>query len=395
MQTKDLLDCSQDVLRAEKALEVQYEEYYEQLADQQSLSPEEQAALRSDVTREVEMLESESASDGFWDNLEKAQKVQQRVKQLRDKIEGQQKRKTQWDDLMTLCELGNEAEDETLVPEVEEGFAKLEAEIEEAKLSTLLTGEYDGSNAILTFHAGAGGTEAQDWAQMLYRMYTRWTERHGFTYQIMDYQDGDEAGIKSATIMIEGENAYGYLRGEHGVHRLVRVSPFDANARRQTSFASVEVMPDLPEDVEVEIRPEDIEMQVYRASGAGGQHVNKTSSAVRLIHKPTGVVVASQQERSQFQNKDNCMKMLRAKLVELKQQQHAEKISDIKGVQMKIEWGSQIRSYVFMPYQMVKDTRTGYETGNIDNVMDGDLDEIIDALVTADQAERLRSQGAD
>ena len=249
-------------------------------------------------------------------------------------------------------------------------------------MTTLLSGEYDNSNAILQFHAGAGGTEAQDWAQMLYRMYTRWTERHDFTYQILDYEDGDEAGIKSASIAIQGDNAYGLLKSENGVHRLVRVSPFDANARRQTSFAAVEVMPEIEDDDEVEIREEDIEMQVYRASGAGGQHVNKTSSAVRLIHKPTGIVVASQQERSQFQNKDNCMKMLRAKLVELKQQQHAEKISDIKGVQMKIEWGSQIRSYVFMPYQMVKDTRTGYETGNIDNVMDGDLDGFINAYLT-------------
>ena len=364
---------------------LQFDEYKVKL---NNLKPEldelEQALGLEAAQREAEMLESESASDGFWDNLEKAQKVQQRVKHLRDKLEGQQKRRTQWDDLMTLCELGNEMEDESLVPEVEEGFAKLEAEIEEAKLSTLLTGEYDASNAILTFHAGAGGTEAQDWAQMLYRMYTRWTERHGFTYQIMDYQDGDEAGIKSATIMIEGENAYGYLRGEHGVHRLVRVSPFDANARRQTSFASVEVMPDLPEDVEIEIRPEDIEMQVYRASGAGGQHVNKTSSAVRLIHKPTGIVVASQQERSQFQNKDNCMKMLRAKLVELQMQEKAEKISDLKGVQLKIEWGSQIRSYVFMPYQLVKDNRTGYETSAINSVMDGDLDGFINAYLTAE-----------
>ena len=330
------------------------------------------------------MLESESASDGFWDNLEKAQKVQQRVKQLRNKIEGQQKRKTQWDDLMTLCELGNEAEDESLVPEVEEGFAALVAAVEDAKLSTLLTGEYDNSNAILTFHAGAGGTEAQDWAQMLYRMYTRWAERHGYNYQVIDYLDGDEAGIKSATILIEGENAYGHLKSEHGVHRLVRVSPFDANARRQTSFAALEVMPEIPDDVEVDIRPEDIEMQVFRSSGAGGQHINKTSSAVRLIHKPTGIVVSSQQERSQFQNRDTCMKMLRSKLVELQMQAHAEKISDLKGVQMKIEWGSQIRSYVFMPYQLVKDTRTGYETSNVGGVMDGDLDGFINAYLKAE-----------
>ncbi len=249
-------------------------------------------------------------------------------------------------------------------------------------MATLLSGEYDGCNAILQFHAGAGGTEAQDWAQMLYRMYTRWVERKGFTYKILDYEDGDEAGIKSAAISIEGENAYGLLKSENGVHRLVRVSPFDANARRQTSFAAIEVMPELENDESIEIRDEDIEMQVYRASGAGGQHVNKTSSAVRLIHKPTGIVVASQQERSQFQNKDNCMKMLRAKLLELKAQQHAEKISDIKGVQMKIEWGSQIRSYVFMPYQMVKDTRTAFETANIDAVMDGDLDGFLNAYLT-------------
>ena len=316
---------------------LQFDEYKVKL---NNLRPEledlDQALGLEAAQREAEMLESESASDGFWDNLEKAQKVQQRVKQLRNKIEGQQKRKTQWDDLMTLCELGNEAEDESLVPEVEEGFAALVAAVEDAKLSTLLTGEYDNSNAILTFHAGAGGTEAQDWAQMLYRMYTRWAERHGYNYQVIDYLDGDEAGIKSATILIEGENAYGHLKSEHGVHRLVRVSPFDANARRQTSFAALEVMPEIPDDVEVDIRPEDIEMQVFRSSGAGGQHINKTSSAVRLIHKPTGIVVSSQQERSQFQNRDTCMKMLRSKLVELQMQAHAEKISDLKGEQMKI-----------------------------------------------------------
>lgn len=362
---------------------LQFDEYKVKL---NNLRPEledlDQALGLEAAQREAEMLESESASDGFWDNLEKAQKVQQRVKQLRNKIEGQQKRKTQWDDLMTLCELGNEAEDESLVPEVEEGFAALVAAVEDAKLSTLLTGEYDNSNAILTFHAGAGGTEAQDWAQMLYRMYTRWAERHGYNYQVIDYLDGDEAGIKSATILIEGENAYGHLKSEHGVHRLVRVSPFDANARRQTSFAALEVMPEIPDDVEVDIRPEDIEMQVFRSSGAGGQHINKTSSAVRLIHKPTGIVVSCQTQRDQFQNRETCMRMLRSKLIEIKEREHLDKISDIKGAQLKIEWGSQIRNYVFMPYTLVKDTRTGFETSNVNAVMDGALDGFINAYLT-------------
>ena len=343
----------------------------------------EQALNLDEAARQVDFLEAQCAADGFWDNPENSQKVLQKLKQEKNKLESQAKRRSSWDDMMVLCEMGNEEEDESLLPELEEEYATLIQSMESARLQTLLTGEYDASNAILAFHAGAGGTEAQDWAQMLYRMYTRWAERHGFTYKIMDYQEGDEAGLKSATIMIEGENAYGYLRGEHGVHRLVRVSPFDANARRQTSFASVEVMPDLPEDADIEIRPEDIEMQVYRASGAGGQHVNKTSSAVRLIHLPTGVVVSCQTERSQFQNKDNCMKMLRAKLVELQMQEKAEKISDLKGVQLKIEWGSQIRSYVFMPYTLVKDTRTGYETSNVNAVMDGDLDGFINAYLTA------------
>ena len=343
----------------------------------------EQALNLDEAARQVDFLEAQCAADSFWDNPENSQKVLQKLKQEKNKLESQAKRRSSWDDMMVLCEMGNEEEDESLLPELEEEYATLIQSMESARLQTLLTGEYDASNAILAFHAGAGGTEAQDWAQMLYRMYTRWAERHGFTYKIMDYQEGDEAGLKSATIMIEGENAYGYLRGEHGVHRLVRVSPFDANARRQTSFASVEVMPDLPEDADIEIRPEDIEMQVYRASGAGGQHVNKTSSAVRLIHLPTGVVVSCQTERSQFQNKDNCMKMLRAKLVELQMQEKAEKISDLKGVQLKIEWGSQIRSYVFMPYTLVKDTRTGYETSNVNAVMDGDLDGFINAYLTA------------
>ena len=363
---------------------LQFDEYKVKLNNLRPQLDELEKALNLDSTaQEVDFLEAESASDGFWDNPEKSQRVLQKLKQLKSKLESQAKRRSSWEDMMVLCEMGNEEEDESLLPELEEEYNALVQSMESARLQTLLTGEYDASNAILAFHAGAGGTEAQDWAQMLYRMYTRWAERHGFTYKVMDYQEGDEAGIKSATIMIEGENAYGFLHGEHGVHRLVRVSPFDANARRQTSFASVEVMPDLPDDVEVEIRPEDIEMQVYRASGAGGQHVNKTSSAVRLIHIPTGVVVSCQTERSQFQNRDNCMKMLRAKLVELQMQEKAEKISDLKGVQLKIEWGSQIRSYVFMPYTLVKDTRTGYETSNVNGVMDGDLDGFINAYLTA------------
>jgi len=250
------------------------------------------------------------------------------------------------------------------------------------RLGTLLTGEYDANNAILTFHAGAGGTEAQDWTSMLYRMYNMWADRHGYKVKVMDFLDGDEAGIKSATIMIEGENAYGFLKSEHGVHRLVRVSPFDSAGRRHTSFAAVEVMPEIANDSEIELRDEDIKMDVYRSSGAGGQKVNKTSSAVRLTHIPTGIVVASQVERSHFQNLENCRNMLRARLAEIKEREHLEKISDIKGVQMKIEWGSQIRSYVFMPYQLVKDLRTDYETGGIQSVMDGNLDGFINAFLS-------------
>ena len=340
--------------------------------------------------REVEELEEKTGDPNFWNDVSASQKVLQRTKQLKNKLENHARLVGQWEDLTTLVEMAMEEDDESLLPEVQEGYDKLESALEEANLATLLTGEYDASNAILTLHAGAGGTEAQDWCQMLFRMYTRWGERHNFTVKILDYEDGEEAGIKSAAISIEGENAYGFLRSENGVHRLVRISPFDANARRQTSFAAVEVMPEIEDDNSVEIRQEDIEMQVYRASGAGGQHVNKTSSAVRLIHRPTGVVVSSQQERSQVQNRENCMKMLRAKLMEMKAQQHAEKISDIKGVQMKIEWGSQIRSYVFMPYTLAKDTRTGFENGNITAVMDGDLDGFINAYLTASATGELK-----
>ncbi len=370
---------------------IEYDAYKQKLS---AMEPELQklsAALNLDSARhEIARLEAEAAVDGFWNDRENSQKVLQRTKQLQNKVAKYDRLVSQWEDLTTLVEMAIEEDDSSLLEEVTESYSTLESAVEEANLATLLSGEYDANNAILTFHAGAGGTEAQDWCQMLYRMYTRWAERHGFTYQIMDYEDGDEAGIKSASISIEGENAYGYLKSENGVHRLVRVSPFDANARRQTSFAALEVMPDLPDDNSIEIRPEDIEMQVYRSSGAGGQHVNKTSSAVRLIHLPTGVVVSCQTERSQFQNRDNCMRMLRAKLMEMKAQQHAEKISDIKGVQMKIEWGSQIRSYVFMPYQLVKDTRTGYETSNVNGVMDGDLDGFITAYLTANAVGELK-----
>lgn len=364
---------------------LQFDEYKTKLlAMKPTISDLAEALGLESAAQELDLLQAESAADGFWNDMEHAQKVTTRIKNLQDKIEEQHKRETALEDLLTLCEMGQEMEDESLVEEVQEGLEQLEHDLEKARLATLFTGEYDHLNCMLTIHAGAGGTEAQDWASMLFRMYTRWAERQGFKWETLDYEDGDEAGIKSATIMVTGENAYGYLRGENGVHRLVRISPFDSNARRQTSFAAVEVMPDLPDDVEVEIRPEDVEMQVYRSSGAGGQHINKTSSAVRLIHKPTGIVVASQQQRSQFQNKDTCYRMLRDKLVQLQMQAHAEKISDLKGVQMKIEWGSQIRSYVFMPYQMVKDNRTGFETSNIGAVMDGNLDGFINAYLTCE-----------
>ncbi len=334
-----------------------------------------------DAKREIAELEAESAKDGFWNDLDRSQKVQKRMKQLQQKCEKYEKLCSTWDDLMVICEMALEENDDSMLAELESDYAKLEGDLEAMRLSTLLSGEYDANNAILSIHPGAGGTEAQDWAQMLYRMYTRWAERHGYTYTLMDWQDGEEAGIKSATIKIEGENAYGYLKSEHGVHRLVRISPFDASGRRQTSFAAVEVMPEITDTGEIELRDEDIKMDVVRSSGAGGQKVNKTSSAVRLTHIPTGIVVSSQVERSHFQNLENCREMLRAKLAEIKEREHLEKISDIKGVQMKIDFGSAIRSYVFMPYTLAKDARTGYENGNINAVMDGDIDGFINAYL--------------
>ena len=331
--------------------------------------------------KEIEELEGQSARDGFWNDVEKSQRVQKRLKQLKSKVENYQKLCSGWDDLMTLCEMAIEEDDDSMLPELQSEYADFEKKLEETRLGTLLTGEYDANNAILTFHAGAGGTEAQDWTQMLYRMYNMWADRHGYTVKLMDYLDGDEAGIKSATIMIEGENAYGFLKSEHGIHRLVRISPFDSSGRRHTSFSAIEVMPEISDDNEIELRDEDIKMDVYRSSGAGGQKVNKTSSAVRLTHIPTGIVVSSQVERSHFQNLENCRNMLRARLAEIKEREHLEKISDIKGVQQKIEWGSQIRSYVFMPYTLAKDHRTGFENGNIQNVMDSDIDGFINAFL--------------
>ena len=370
---------------------IEYDTYKQKLG---AMEPElEKLAAALDLENakaEIAKLEKEQADENFWSDLENSQKVLQRTKQLQHKVDKHAKLVSQWEDLTTLVEMAIEEDDASLLPEISEGYTALESAVEEANLDTLLSGEYDNNNAILNFHAGAGGTEAQDWCQMLYRMYMRWAERHDFKFETIDYLDGDEAGIKSASVIISGENAYGYLKGESGVHRLVRISPFDASGRRQTSFAALEVMPDIADDNEVEIRPEDLKVDTYRSSGAGGQHVNKTESAIRITHIPTGVVVSCQTERSQHQNREYAMRMLRSKLVEIKMQQHAEKIADIKGVQMKIEWGSQIRSYVFMPYTLAKDHRTGYENGNIQAVMDGDIDGFITAYLTANATGDLK-----
>ena len=330
------------------------------------------------ATERYNVLQEEIAKEGFWDDLEHSQKVLQESKTLENRINSYKKMQSELEDIITLIELSLEEGETESTPDMN---AECDAFIK--KLASLLTGEYDHSNAILTFHAGAGGTEAQDWAEMLYRMYNRWAERHHFKVTTLDYLDGDEAGLKSASILIEGENAYGFLKSESGVHRLVRVSPFDASGRRHTSFSAVEVMPEIDDNMEVDIRPEDIKMDVFRSSGAGGQHINKTSSAVRLTHLPTGIVVSCQTQRSQFQNKEYAMKMLKSKLVEIKEREHLDKIADIKGVQKEIAWGAQIRSYVFMPYTLAKDHRTSFENGNIQAVMDGDLDGFINAYLKA------------
>ena len=372
---------------------IEYDSYKQKLLAMDETFENLFKALEIEQARqELNRLELEAHEDGFWNDLERSQKNQMRSKQLQNKIHRYEKLVSTRDDLLALIDMGTEMDDASLLPELEEGYKKLEADVEQARLTTLLSGEYDNCNAILTFHAGAGGTEAQDWAQMLYRMYMQWANKHGFEFEMLDYLDGDEAGLKSATVMVKGENAYGYLKGENGVHRLVRVSPFDANARRQTSFAALEVMPELPEDIEVEIRPEDIEMQVYRSSGAGGQHVNKTSSAVRLIHKPTGIVVSCQEERSQLQNRAKCMAMLASKLYEAERERVEGAITSERRAQVGSGMRNErIRTYNF-PQNRVTDHRLTGENKNfnISAVMNGDLDPIIDALTMQEQAEKLR-----
>ena len=329
----------------------------------------------------LQELEAKTAKPDFWNDTENSQKILSEISKLSGKIKEFEKLKNNFDDLETLVELSCQENDDSSAEEIKQQFKSIKKELKQQTLSTLLTGEYDSQNAILTFHAGAGGTESQDWAEMLCRMYTRWAEKHKYKVKMLDFLDGEEAGFKSASLLVEGTNAYGYLKGENGVHRLVRISPFDASGRRHTSFASLEVIPEINDEIKIDINPEDIKMDVLRASGAGGQHVNKTSSAVRLTHIPTGIVVACQNERSQFQNRDTAMKILKSKLIEIKEREHLEKIEDIKGIQKEISWGSQIRSYVFMPYTLVKDHRTGCEVGNVEAVMNGELDEFIDAYL--------------
>ena len=340
------------------------------------------SALKIEKLKEnVKTLEAQTVEEGFWDNQENSSAVLQELKRTKDKIDVYEKLVQRVEDAITLAEMGIEENDESVSDEVESEAKNIEKAIEQMNIETLLSGPYDKNNAILSFHPGAGGTEAQDWASMLYRMYTRWAEKHGYTVKLLDWLDGDEAGLKSATILIEGVNAYGYMKSENGVHRLVRVSPFDASGRRHTSFASVEVTPEIDDDMSIVINPEDIEVTAHRSSGAGGQHINKTDSAIRIVHKATGIVVGCQTERSQLQNKETAMKMLRSKLAEIKRKENMDKIDGIRGEKSNIEWGSQIRSYVFMPYTLAKDARTGYEDGDINAVMDGEIDEFINAYL--------------
>ena len=333
------------------------------------------------LEKELKELEDKTMLDGFWNDSKKSGKVLQDIKSLKGKISKFTAINSEINNLIELNELLLSELDEEMANELLKSTSKLEKDLEKLELEILLSGKYDKNNAILTLHPGAGGTESQDWAEMLYRMYTRWATANGYTVKELDYLEGEEAGIKSVTFLVEGENAYGYLKCERGVHRLVRISPFDAGGRRHTSFASLEVLPEITDDVEIDINLEDLRIDTYRASGAGGQHINKTDSAVRITHIPTGIVVACQTERSQIQNKETAMKMLKSKLLDLKEKEQKEKIEDLKGEQRDIAWGSQIRSYVFCPYTMVKDHRTGYEVGNVDGVMDGDITGFIEAYL--------------
>lgn len=335
----------------------------------------------SSKQKRMEELEMEMEAPGFWDDPDYSNKRMKELKNLKDVVGMIQGLYTQKEDIFTLIEMGYEEEDESLIPEIAEELDDFLGKLEEVRINTLLSGEYDANNAILKLNAGAGGTESCDWAGMLYRMYTRWAERKGFTMEVLDYLDGDEAGIKSVTWQVNGPNAYGYLKSEKGVHRLVRISPFNAQGKRQTSFVSLDVMPEIEEDVDIEINLDDLRIDTYRSSGAGGQHINKTSSAIRITHLPTGIVVQCQNERSQHQNKDKAMQMLKAKLYMLKQESNAEKLSDIRGEVKEIGWGNQIRSYVLQPYTMVKDHRTNEESGNVDAVLDGAIDPFINAYL--------------
>ncbi len=331
--------------------------------------------------RRITELDKSMEEPGFWDDPERSTKTVREAKNLKDTVDGYKHLEQQYEDIQVMIEMGYEENDPAMIPEIQEMLDEFVKELEELRTKTLLSGEYDGCNAILKLNAGAGGTEAMDWCSMLYRMYQRWADKKGFTTEVLDFLDGDEAGLKSITLQVNGENAYGYLKSEKGVHRLVRISPFNAAGKRQTSFVSCDVMPDIEEDLDVEINPDDLRIDTYRSSGAGGQHINKTSSPIRITHLPTGIVVQCQNERSQFQNKDKAMQMLKAKLYLLKQQENAEKLSDIRGDVKDINFGNQIRSYVMQPYTLVKDHRTNAENGNVNAVMDGDIDLFISAYL--------------
>lgn len=340
--------------------------------------------IHFDITsleKELKELEQQTTSQEFWENQQNTSQVLKRITEIKNKVEEYKLSKNNLNNLLDLVELLKTEKDEQLENELEKNVLNLNKQVDKLEISTLLSGKYDINNAIITLHPGAGGTEAQDWVEMLYRMYTRWANANGYKVEELDYLPGDEAGIKSVTFLVSGNYAYGYLKGEQGVHRLVRISPFDAGGRRHTSFASVEVLPEISEDIEIDINPDDLKIDTYRASGAGGQHINKTSSAVRITHIPTNIVVACQTERSQIQNRETAMKMLKSKLLHLKEQEHKETIDELKGIQMDIAWGSQIRSYVFCPYTLVKDHRTNYEVGNVQAVMDGDLNGFIDSYL--------------